>query len=56
MKSIRIQIHDDLHTRLKALCSHQGELSHLIRQGVRLIVVAKEREKELLTKSKEDEE
>jgi len=44
MKTIRFQLEDSWHDRLKALCTHHGELSHLIRQGVRLIIKQKEQE------------
>jgi len=50
MKNIRIQIDDTLHSRLTALCTHHGQLSHLIRQGIRLIVITKEKELELIKK------
>jgi hypothetical protein len=44
MKTIRIQLEDPWHERLKALCTHHGEFSHLIRQGIRLIIKQKEQE------------
>ena len=50
MKNIRIQIDDTLHSRLTTLCTHHGQLSHLIRQGIRLIVITKEKELELIKK------
>ena len=38
MKSIRIQITDELHDELKALSMHHGHLSALIRRGIRLVI------------------
>ena len=38
MKNIRIQLIDELHAELKALATHQGHLSALIRRGVRLVI------------------
>jgi len=55
MKNLRIQLPDDLHARLVAICTHHGELSHLIRQGVRLVVLAKEQDKKTLDKAKKEE-
>ena len=55
MKNLRIQLPDDLHARLVAVCTHHGELSHLIRQGVRLVVLAKEQDKKTLDKAKKKE-
>lgn len=44
MKSIRFQLDDSTHKKLRDLCSHHGELSHLIRRGVELIIKQKEQE------------
>jgi len=38
MKSIRIQITEELHDQLKALSTHHGHLSALIRRGIRLVI------------------
>ena len=38
MKSIRIQLTDELHDQLKTLAMHHGHLSALIRRGVRLVI------------------
>ena len=45
MKTIRLQITEELHGRLKALCNHHGRQAHLLRRGVRL--VCEEEEKKL---------
>lgn len=45
MKTIRLQITEELHGRLKALCHHHGRQAHLLRRGVRL--VCEEEEKKL---------
>lgn len=38
MVSIRIQITDELHDELKALATHHGHLSALIRRGIKLVI------------------
>lgn len=44
MKNIRFQLDDSTHKKLRDLCSHHGELSHLIRRGVELVIKQKEQE------------
>jgi len=44
MKFIRVQITDTLHTRLKALTTHHGEFSHLIRRAIKDYVTLMETE------------
>lgn len=39
---IRLGISTELHTRLQALVSHHGELSHLLRRGVELVCIEEE--------------
>ena len=48
--NIRVSLPRELYTRLKKLCDHQGQQSHLIRIGVKLVV---EREEAKLTVAKE---
>ena len=43
MKTIRLQITEELHGRLKALCNHHGRQAHLLRRGVRLVCEEEER-------------
>ena len=38
MKSMRLDLPEALYDELKALCTHRGELVHLIREGVKMIV------------------
>ena len=38
MKSIRIQLTEELHDELKNLSTHHGHLSALIRRGIRLVI------------------
>lgn len=45
MKNLRIQLTDSLHQRLKNLCTHHGELSHLVRRAVRQLVTQMEEAK-----------
>lgn len=52
MKTITVQLEDTLHDRLKAICSHHGELSYFIRKGIRMIVELKEQENLLLANTK----
>ena len=42
MRFIRVQITDSLHTRLKALSTHHGEFTHLIRRAIREYVTKEE--------------
>jgi Fe-S cluster assembly iron-binding protein IscA len=42
MKFIRVQITDSMHTRLKALTSHHGEYTHMVRLAIREYVTKKE--------------
>jgi len=39
---LRVKIDSDLHRRLKAVCTHRGELSYLIRQGIDAVVTRRE--------------
>ena len=48
--NIRVSLPRDLYDRLKKLCDHQGQQSHLIRIGVKLVV---EREEAKLIVAKE---
>ena len=48
--NIRVSLPRDLYDRLKKLCDHQGQQSHLIRIGVKLVV---EREESKLKETKE---
>ena len=48
--NIRVSLPRDLYTRLKKLCDHQGQQSHLIRVGVKMVV---EREEGKLKETKE---
>jgi hypothetical protein len=38
MKSLRLDLPEALYDELKALCTHRGELVHLIREGVKMII------------------
>lgn len=44
MKKIQFQLDDNTYSRLRAVCSHHGEMSHIIRKGVRLIITTREKE------------
>jgi len=48
--NIRVSLPRDLYDRLKKLCDHQGQQSHLIRVGVKMVV---EREEAKLKTAKE---
>ena len=52
MKTITVQLEDTLHDRLKAICSHHGELSYFIRKGIRLVVELREQENLILSNTK----
>jgi len=39
---LRVKIDSDLHRRLKAVCTHRGELSYLVRQGIDAVVTRRE--------------
>lgn len=43
MKYIRLSLPDELHARLKALVTHHGHLSHILREAIETYV---EREEE----------
>ena len=38
MKHIRLALPNELYDELKALSTHHGHLSHLLRRGVRLVI------------------
>uniref|UniRef100_A0A6M3IJ31 Uncharacterized protein n=1 Tax=viral metagenome TaxID=1070528 RepID=A0A6M3IJ31_9ZZZZ len=44
IRNIRVQIPKDLHDDLMALCTHHGQLSFLVREGIRLVVQKRRRE------------
>lgn len=41
-KHIRLTIDDKLDSRLTDLCDHHGDKTHLIREGIKMIVTFKE--------------
>ena len=45
-KPIRLTIDEPLYKRLKSLCTHHGEMTHIIREGIRIVVGFKETQRE----------
>lgn len=43
-KSIRVELPDDMYAELKAMCTHRGELSYLVRRGIALIIDLRKQE------------
>jgi len=44
-KHIRLTIDEKLYKRLTTLCTHHGEQTHLIREGIKMIVRFKENQR-----------
>ena len=44
-KHIRLTIDEQLYKRLTSLCTHHGEMTYIIREGIRMVVRFKENQR-----------
>ena len=49
--TFKIQLDNDLDRRLRAVSTHFGSMSHLIREGIRMVVEREEAKKRILDKT-----